>query len=321
MSFSTVKGSGHLFRLGPEAAEALAEERPVVALESTLIAQGLPWPENLETARAAEKAVRDCGSVPATVAILGGVPCIGLTADELERIAKPSGKYFKANRRDIAYAIARGLDAATTVSATLFLARTAGITVLATGGIGGVHRGAPESFDISSDIDELGQASGAAVVCSGVKSILDVPATLELLETRGVPILGYRTGEFPGFTSVTSGLSLETRVDSPAEAAKVIVAHRELGIPGAVLLTQPVPASVALDRSLMETALSSALADARRQNLAGKAITPFLLEKLRLATNGRSLAANTALILANAQLAAALAASLSGLEPVAGPQK
>jgi pseudouridine-5'-phosphate glycosidase len=248
--------------------------------------------------------------VPATAAVLGGVPRLGLDADELERMARAPGGFLKAGRRDLGFAVARGRDVATTVSATLRLARRAGVGVLATGGLGGVHRGASESFDVSTDLDELARADGALVVCSGVKSILDVPATLEVLETRGVPVVGYQTDEFPAFTTRSSGLPLDCRADTPAEAAAVVVAHRLLGLPGAVVLAQPVPEAVALDRDVMEAALAAALNEARALGVSGKAVTPFLLDRLRAATAGRSLAANTALIVANAGLAGAVAVAV-----------
>jgi pseudouridine-5'-phosphate glycosidase len=294
-----------------EVAGALAAGKPVVALESTLIAQGLPWPENLATARESEAAVRRAGGVPATVAVLGGVPRLGLTEAELEGMARSPRGFLKASRRDLGRVVARGLDAATTVSGTLFLARAAGVGVMATGGLGGVHRGAAETFDVSNDLDELARADGFLVVCSGVKSILDVPATLEVLETRGVPVVGYRTDTFPGFTARSSGLPLEARVDTPPEAAAVVAAHRALGLPGAVVLGQPVPEAVALDHEAMEAALADALDQARSQGVTGKAVTPFLLDRLRTATGGRSLAANTALIVANAGLAGEVAAALA----------
>ena len=201
-----------------EVGEARAGGRPVVALESTLIAHGLPWPDNLETARGAEEAVRRAGATPATIAVLGGVIRVGLSDEELERVAR-SGTFLKAGRRDLAAAVARGLDAATTVSATLWIARRRGIGVMATGGLGGVHRDAATTFDVSADLDELGRADGVVVTCSGVKSILDVPATLEVLETRGVAVVGYRTDEFPAFLTRSSGLPLDVRAESPGEVA------------------------------------------------------------------------------------------------------
>jgi pseudouridine-5'-phosphate glycosidase len=292
-------------------AEALAAGRAVVALESTLIAHGLPWPENLETAREAESAVRRAGAVPATVAVLGGVIRVGLSAGEVEQVAR-AGRFVKASRGDLAAAVARGLDAATTVSATLWVARRHGVGVMATGGLGGVHRGAATTFDVSTDLDELARADGALVVCSGFKSILDLPATLDALETRGVPVVGYRTGELPAFTTVSSGLPLEVRVDDPAGAAAVVRTHRALGIPGAVVLAQPVPESEALDRDAMEAALAAALDEARAQGVTGKAVTPFLLDRVRRATGGRSLRANRALVVNNAGLAGEVAVILAG---------
>jgi pseudouridine-5'-phosphate glycosidase len=298
-------------RISEEVADALAEGRGVVALESTLIAQGLPWPENLETARDAESAVRAGGSVPATIAVLGGIVRIGLADSELERVAR-AGTFIKAGRRDLAAAVARGLDAATTVSATLWIAQKHGLEAMATGGLGGVHRNAGTTFDVSTDLDELARARGALVVCSGVKSILDVPATLEVLETRGVPVVGYRTGEFPAFLCRSSGLPLDTRAETPAEAAAIVRAHRALGLPGSVVLAQPVPEAEALDAEAMEAAIAEALVSARAQGIAGKAVTPFLLNQIRQATGGQALRANVALILNNALLASAVAATLQG---------
>jgi pseudouridine-5'-phosphate glycosidase len=295
-----------------EVARALADGAPVVALESTLVAHGLPWPDNLETARQAEAQVRRSGAVAATIAVLGGRVRVGLSGAELEHLARP-GAFLKAGRRDLGLAVARGLDAATTVSATLWVARRCGIGVLATGGLGGVHRDAVTTGDVSADLDELARADGVVVVCSGVKTILDVPATLEALEARGVAVVGYRTGTLPAFTSASTGLPLEVRLESPEEAAALIRAHCDLGLPGAIVLAQPVPQTEALDAAEMETALASALADARARELAGKALTPFLLDRIRQGTAGRSLRANHALIVANAGLAGAVAVALSSI--------
>lgn len=304
--------------VAPEVADAIAERRGVVALESTLIAHGLPWPESLQTARASEDAVRRAGAVPATVAVLDGIPRIGLTDDELERIARPSQDpeapaFQKASRRDLAVVVAKGLCAATTVSATLFLARSAGLSVMATGGLGGVHRDASRTFDVSSDLDELARADGCLLVCSGVKSILDIPATLEVLETRGVAVLGYRTNDFPAFLTRSSGLSVEDRVESPGEAALVLRRHQELRLPGALVLAQPVPESVALDREAMEEALAIALAEAGAQGVTGKGVTPFLLGRLHHSMGRLSLSANSALIVQNAALAGRVAVELTGI--------
>jgi pseudouridylate synthase len=329
----------------PAVTGALARRQAVVVLESTVIAQGLPWPENLETARAAASTVRQVGAEPATVAILGGSVRIGLTDPELvevsrsaateieieeasvcapmaggDAIAGSRGKvaggrqtWTKANRRDLAPIVAAGGNAATTVSATLWIARRFAVEpqVMATGGLGGVHRDAAISFDLSTDLDELARADGALVVCSGMKSILDLSATLESLETRGVLVVGYRTNELPGFLVRSSGLPLEHRVDSPAEAADLVRVHRRLGLPGAIVLTQPVPEAVALDQDSLQKALDAALADARYQGIVGKPLTPFLLDAIRQATAGRSLTANCALLVANARLAAEVAVELA----------
>ncbi len=293
-----------------EIAEALSDQSGVVALESTLITHGLPWPDNFEVACAAEAAVRDGGAIPATVAVLGGVIRVGLSLVEIEHMAR-SNQFQKASRRDLSFCVAQGFDAATTVAATLWVARRVGIGIMATGGLGGVHRGASTTFDISADLDELARSDGSALVCSGVKSILDIPATLEILESWGVPVVGYRTNSFPAFTSITSGLPLDARVDTPAGAARIIQAHRELLLPCAVVLAQPVSAEAALDHELMNTALTHALLAAEVAGIKGKATTPFLLDQIRIATGGRSLIANKALIIANAALAGQIAAELA----------
>jgi pseudouridine-5'-phosphate glycosidase len=289
---------------------ALADRRPIVALESTLIAQGLPWPENLSIAGAVENAVRQAGAHPATIAVMGGQIRVGLASHELEVLA--SGQSFvKAGRRELGAAIAQGRNAATTVSATLWIARSLGISIMATGGIGGVHRDAATSFDISMDLDELARADGTLVVCSGIKSLLDLPATLEALETRGVAVVGYRTSELPAFTTLTSGLMLDWRVETPAEAAGLLKVHRSLGLPGAILLTQAVPEVAAIDQEELERSLAAAAAEAREKQVAGKFVTPFLLERIRSATAGRSLRANQALVIANAGLAGAVATAFN----------
>ncbi len=319
----------------PSVRRASARGGALVALESTVIAQGLPWPDNLETALAAEEAVRNAGAEPATTAVIDGLIRLGLPEHRLIEIARSAAPedlpctdgtgppiggslrdarrpWAKANRRDLAAIVARGGCAATTVSATLWIARRFGLEprVMATGGLGGVHRDASASFDVSTDLDELARADGALVVCSGIKSILDLPATLEALETRGVLVVGYRTGELPGFWTHSAGLPLEHRVDSPAEAADLVLVHRELGLPGAIVLTQTVPEAHALDPGPLRQALEQALEEARRAGIAGKRLTPFLLEAIRRATDGRSLRANCALLVANARLAAEVAVEL-----------
>jgi pseudouridine-5'-phosphate glycosidase len=282
----------------------------VVALESTLIAHGLPWPLNLETARAAEAAVRAEGAVPATVAVWHGRPTVGLRDAELEYLARAPG-VRKASRRDLAAAVVQGACAATTVAATLALAHLAGVRVFATGGIGGVHPapGAQASWDVSADLPELARTP-LAVVCAGAKSILDLPATLEVLETYGVPVVGYGTDEFPAFYLTTSGLPVSGRVDSPDEAAALLRAHWGLGGAG-VVLAQPLPAEVALEPAPFAAALARAERLAAEAGVRGPALTPFLLARLAEITEGQTLRANQALIVSNARLAARVAGALA----------
>jgi pseudouridylate synthase len=318
--------------LTSEIREALATGKAVVGLESTVIAQGLPWPDNLNTARAVEVTVRDSGAVPATIGLLEGLIRIGLTENELTQIAAsssndqgctrdtraeaagvpPGFKLAKANRRDLGAIVARGGFAATTVSATLWIIRRFRLEpfVMATGGLGGVHRDASVTFDVSTDLDELARADGAVVVCSGLKSILDVPASLEAMETRGVLVVGYCTDVLPGFLAHSSGLPLEHRVDTPDEAAAVVRSHRALRLPGAIVLAQAVPVEAGLDPAMLHAVLDDALADAVTRQITGKALTPFLLESIQRATDGRSLRANCALLVANARLAAEVAVAL-----------
>jgi pseudouridine-5'-phosphate glycosidase len=297
-----------------EAAEALQAGRPVVALESTLIAHGLPWPLNLETARAAEAAVRAEGAVPATIAVWHGRPTIGLQDGELEYLAS-TPDVRKASRRDLAAAVAQGACAATTVAATLALAHRAGLRVFATGGIGGVHPapalapGSQRNGDVSADLPELARTP-LAVVCAGAKSILDLPTTLEMLETYGVPVVGYGTEEFPAFYLATSGLPVSARVDSPPEAAALLQAHWSLGGAG-VVLAQPLPAAVALEPALFAVALARAEHRAAEAAVRGPALTPFLLAQLAELTEGRTWQANQALIVSNARLAARVAQALA----------
>jgi pseudouridine-5'-phosphate glycosidase len=278
-----------------------------VALESTLITHGLPWPANLETARAAEAAVRAEAAVPATIAVWSGLPTIGLDQADLEALARAQG-VLKASRRDLAIAVARGRTAATTVAATMHLAHRAGIRVFATGGIGGAHRGAAFAWDISADLVELSRTP-VAVVCAGAKSILDIPRTLEILETLGVPVVGYATDAFPAFFVPLSGEPVSARVGSPEEAARLLSAHWALGGAG-VVLAQPVPCEMALDPDEFRRALAEAENAAARSMIRGKEVTPFLLARLAELTAGRSLRANQALIVSNARLAARVAASL-----------
>ena len=299
--------TGPLLDVRPEVANALRDGTPVVALESTLLAHGLPWPRNLETARAAEAAVRAAGAVPATIAVWRGRPTVGLADAELESLAR-SGDVLKASRRDLAVAVAQSRTAATTVAATMFLAHKAGIRLFATGGIGGAHRGATSSLDVSADLVELARTP-VAVVCAGAKSILDLPLTLEILETHGVPVVGYGTAEFPAFYLPSSGEPVCACVDTPEQAAGLLAAHWALNS-GGVVLAQPIPVTVALDRREFAAALAEAERQAAAQRVRGKDVTPFLLARLAELTGGRTLRANQALVVANAHLAAQVARAL-----------
>lgn len=296
----------------PEVAAALAEGRPVVALESTVISHGMPYPKNLETATALEDAVRAEGAVPATIAVLDGRIRVGLDGEALERLAKGGTSVMKLSRRDLPVALATGALGATTVAATMIAARLAGIAVFATGGLGGVHRGAETSFDVSADLDELARTS-VCVVCAGAKSILDLPKTLEVLETRGVPVLGLGTDAFPAFYSRNSGLPVSHRCDNVHEVAAILRAKWELGLEGGVVLANPIPEADALDGEAMEQAIAEALRDAEHHGITGKSVTPFLLAALERITGGRSLTANMALIRNNAVTAARLAAAYAAL--------
>ena len=286
--------------LGQEAKVAL---KRLVALESALISHGLPYPENMETAQAMEEIVREGGAIPATIGIIGGEPRVGLSREEMERLGRGSG-VRKVSLRDLPVVVARRWDGGTTVSATLYLAHKAGIRVLATGGIGGVHRG--EGWDLSADLFALAQIP-LIVVCSGAKAILDLPATLEWLETSGVSVIGYGTGEFPAFYSRRSGLPLEQRVDTPQEVAEIAWARDELGLSTAILVTVPVPEEDEVPNSPVEEALARALEMAEDQGVRGAALTPFLLGRLNELTQGATLEANIALLKNNARVAARVA--------------
>ncbi|MBP7096052.1 MAG: pseudouridine-5'-phosphate glycosidase [Spirochaetia bacterium] len=296
----------------PEVAAALEAGRPVVALESTIISHGMPYPRNVETALAVEAAVREAGAVPATIAVLGGRLKAGLAEGEIEALGKAGLAVLKASRRDLPSIVARGLDGATTVAATMIIAELAGIRVFATGGIGGVHRGAERSFDISADLEELGRTS-VAVVCAGAKSILDLPKTLEYLETRGVPVVGYGTDEFPAFYTSRSGLRLEERSDTPEDLAALVSAKWSLGLAGGVVVANPIPASMSMPEKLINGAIDKALGEMEAKGVKGKEVTPFLLAKVKELTGGDSLESNIALVLNNARLAAKLAAALAKL--------
>lgn len=289
-------------------AAALAAGQPVVALESTLITHGLPYPINLETALAMEEAVRAGGAVPATIAVLRGRVTVGLAQAEIERLAqRPAGSVRKCSRRDLPIAVGLGEDAATTVAGTMIVAHMAGVRVFATGGIGGVHRGQP--FDVSADLIELGRTP-VAVVCSGAKSILDLPLTVEVLETQGVPIIGLQTDTLPAFYSRSSGLPVDVRVETPAAAAQIIAAARQLGAQHGLLVAVPVPAADELPASVAEAAIEQATAEAAARGVHGKEITPFVLGRVLELTEGKSRRANTALLINNARAAGQVAAAL-----------
>lgn len=293
----------------PEVAAARQERRPIVALESTVITHGLPYPANLETAVALEEAVRDGGAAPATIAVLHGVLHVGLTAEQLDYLAtRPEGSVRKCSRRDLPIALARGEDAATTVAGTMIVAHLAGIPLFATGGIGGVHRGHP--FDVSADLTELGRTP-VTVVCSGAKSILDLPLTLEVLETNGVPVIGYGTDELPAFFSRQSGLGVDVRMDTPEEVAAAIRARQALGLESGLLVTAPVPEEAAFDEQAAEALIAQATAEADAAGIQGKAATPWLLRRVSELSDGRSLRANVALLRNNGAVAAAIACALA----------
>ena len=293
-----------------EVQRALDAGNPVVALESTIISHGMPYPKNVETALRVEQIVRDNGTVPATIAIIGGKITVGISREEIEHLGKKGLSVTKASRRDLPFLLAKGEDGATTVAATMIGASIAGIKVFATGGIGGVHRGAETTMDISADLEELAQTS-VLVVCAGAKSILDLGLTLEYLETKGVPIIGYQTGELPAFYTRKSGFSVDYRLDSPQEIAEVFAAKLLCGLQGGMLVTNPIPEEYAMDFDVINTAIESALFEAERQNVKGKEITPFLLDKIQKITSGKSLESNIRLVYNNAALGAKIACELA----------
>ena len=296
-------------QLSPRVAEALEAGRPVIALESTIISHGMPYPQNVETALRCEATAREWGAEPATVAVIGGKLCAGLTEKQIDYLGREGTKVTKASRRDLPILVSKGADGATTVAATMIVAALAGIRVFATGGIGGVHRGAETTMDISADLEELARTP-VAVVCAGAKSILDLGLTLEYLETKGVPVLGYRTGELPAFYTPHSGFSVDYRVDSPEEIAGYIRAQREMDYPGGMLITNPIPEEYAMPADVIQSAIEQALREAAERQVKGKAITPFLLARVCELTGGESLASNIQLVLNNVRLAARIAAEL-----------
>ena len=292
-----------------EVREALAAGKPVVALESTIISHGMPYPQNVETALNVEKIIRENGAVPATIAIIGGKLKAGLTQEEIEYLGKKGTDVIKASRRDLPVLVARGDDGATTVATTMIIAAMAGIRVFATGGIGGVHRGAEVTMDISADLEELAQTP-VLVVCAGAKSILDLGLTLEYLETKGVPVIGYGTDELPAFYTRVSGFGVDYRLDTPAEVAAAFRAKLEMGLKGGMLVTNPIPEEYSMDPAVINKAIDEAVAEAKRLGIKGKQTTPFLLAKIKDITGGDSLASNIRLVYNNAALAAQVAARL-----------
>ena len=296
--------------ISPEVKAALDEGRPVVALESTIISHGMPYPKNVETALLVEQTIRDNGAVPATIAVIGGRLKAGLSHEEIEYLGKIGRGVAKASGRDLPALVARGADGATTVTTTMIIAHMAGINVFATGGIGGVHRGAEVTMDISADLEELAQTP-VMVVCAGAKSILDLGLTLEYLETKGVPVIGYGTDELPAFYTRKSGFGVDYRVDSPEELAAMFRAQRELNYKGGMLVTNPIPEQYAMDKEVIDKAIEQALAEAKEQHVHGKETTPFLLARVVELTGGDSLESNIKLVLNNATVAAKTAAELA----------
>ena len=298
--------------INPEVAAALAEGKPVVALESTIISHGMPYPQNVETALNVERIVRENGAVPATIAIIGGRLKAGLSPEEIEYFGKKGQAIAKASRRDLAVLCARGEDGATTVATTMIIAHMAGINIFATGGIGGVHRGAETTMDISADLEELGQTP-VMVVCAGAKSILDLGLTLEYLETKGVPVIGYGTKELPAFYTRQSGFSVDYRMDTPEELAKAFKTQNDLGFPGGMLVTNPIPEQYAMPLETINQAIDQAIGECEAKGIHGKETTPFLLARVAELTGGDSLASNIRLVYNNAKVAAQTAAAYTKL--------
>ncbi len=292
--------------IAPEVQQALAEGRPVVALESTIISHGMPYPQNVE------KIIRDNGAVPATIAVLGGRLKAGLSPEEIDYLGRTGTAVAKASRRDLPVLVAQGRDGATTVTTTMIIAHMAGISVFATGGIGGVHRGAETTMDISADLEELAHTP-VMVICAGAKSILDLGLTLEYLETHGVPVIGYGTEELPAFYTRKSGFKVDYRLDTPEELAKAFYVKQDMGLGGGMLVTNPIPEEFSMDHDVINKAIDEAVAEANALGIHGKETTPFLLAKIKDLTGGDSLASNIQLVYNNARLAARTAASLSAL--------
>jgi pseudouridine-5'-phosphate glycosidase len=295
--------------ISPEVQEALTNNKPIVALESTIISHGMPYPKNLETALVCEKIVRENGAVPATIAIINGKIKVGLSEEELDYLAQSGEKIVKASRRDIPYLLSQKIDGATTVASTMIAADLAGIQIFATGGIGGVHRGASQTFDISADLQELANTN-VAVVCAGIKAILDLELTLEYLETFGVPVLGYQTTELPAFYTQKSGFKVNFKMDSPQDIANLLKTKWAIKLKGGAIIANPVPKELELDYDIMHRAINEALAEEKKLGIKGKESTPFLLAKVKEITKGLSLDANIALVFNNVKLATALACEM-----------
>ena len=298
--------------LSPEVEEAIQRGLPIVAMESTIISHGMPYPQNVETALNCQRICRENGAVPATCAVIGGKLCAGLTDEQIDYLGREGHNVTKASRRDLPMLIAKGMDGATTVAATMIVAAAAGIRVFATGGIGGVHRGAETTMDISADLEELGMTN-VMVVCAGAKSILDLGLTLEYLETKGVPVIGYGTDELPAFYTRKSGFGVDYRLDTPAELAAAFHAKLEMGLQGGMLVTNPIPEEYSMDPEVINKAIDEAVEESKKLGIHGKATTPYLLAKIKDITGGDSLASNIRLVYNNAAVAARTAAELSKL--------
>ena len=306
----THKSVNEFLDFAPEVAAAISSGGPVVALESTIISHGMPYPQNVETALLVEETVRQAGAVPATIAILNGHLKAGLTVEEIRQLGKRGTDVVKCSRRDLPFIVARKQDGATTVAATMIIAAMAGIRVFATGGIGGVHRGVEETMDVSADLDELAR-SNVAVVCAGIKSVLDIGRTLEYLETKGVPVAGFQTDTLPAFYTRESGFPVDFRVESAAEVAAAIAAKRKMGLDGGMVVAVPIPDEHALESDEIDSVIEEALAEMTRLGITGKETTPFLLGRIAENTGGRSLEANIQLVINNARVAAEIAYELA----------
>ena len=299
--------------ISEEVKNALKNNKPVIALESTIISHGMPYPQNAETALKVESIVRENGGIPATIAIIGGKLKVGLSPQEIELLGKEGEKVIKVSRRDIPYIIANKLNGATTVASTMIIANMAGIKIFATGGIGGVHRGAEHTMDISADLQELANTN-VAVICAGAKSILDLGLTLEYLETNGVPVLGYKTKELPAFYTRNSGFNLDYAIDTPKEFAEILHAKWELGLKGGAVIANPIPEEYSMDNKIISKVIEEAVKEAEKLGIKGKASTPFLLDKIQKLTSGSSLKANIELVFNNTKLATEIAKELCNLK-------